>query len=142
VLKVPKAWEETYTVLTEMTDECCVRHLNDEYAELARRAIAALCRKRPSPLVNGKPRVWACAVLYALGQVNFLTDRASQPYMSSADLRGHFGISESTAGNRAKQVRDLLGMDMFAVQWMLPSRMKDHPLTRMLNAVGLFIVDA
>ena len=47
----------------------------------ARRALAALCRKRPSPLVSGKPETWACAVLYALGQVNYLSDKASTPTM-------------------------------------------------------------
>ena len=45
---------------------------------------AALCRKRPSPLASGQPRTWACAILYELGRVNFLSDRASQPYMTLA----------------------------------------------------------
>ena len=30
-------------------------------------AIAALCRKRPSPLASGNLQTWGCAVLYALG---------------------------------------------------------------------------
>ena len=45
--KVPKGWEEFYTALAGVTDRFCAEHLNDEYADLARSAIAALCRKRP-----------------------------------------------------------------------------------------------
>jgi hypothetical protein len=136
-MKIPKAWEATYAVLTGMTDQCCARHLNEEYAGLARYAIAALCRKRPCPLVNGNPRTWACVVLYALGQINFLSDKASKPYMTSAELRDHFGVAESTAGNRAKQVRDILGMSMSEPQWMLPSRAANHPFARLFVIHGL-----
>ena len=47
--KVPRGWEQFYTALAGVTDQFCAGHLNDEYADLARSAIAALCRKRPSP---------------------------------------------------------------------------------------------
>jgi hypothetical protein len=65
-----------------LSDKLCLvaEHLNDEYAGLARSAIAALCRKRPSPLASGNLQTWGCAVLYALGQVNFLSDKSTTPY--------------------------------------------------------------
>ncbi len=44
--KVPKAFEETYAAITTMTDGFCREHLSEAYGELARRAAAALCRKR------------------------------------------------------------------------------------------------
>ncbi len=44
--KVPKASEETYAAITTMSDGICREHLNEAYGELARRAAAALCRKR------------------------------------------------------------------------------------------------
>ena len=47
--KVPKTMEGVYATLTHMTDAFCAAHLNQEYADLSRAAIAALCRKRPSP---------------------------------------------------------------------------------------------
>jgi hypothetical protein len=122
-IKIPKGWEEIYAALTALTDECCAKHLNPEYAELARLAIAALCRKRPSPLVNGGAQTWACAVLYALGQINFLSDKASKPYMAMAALCEHFGIASSTGGNKAKVVRQALGIRQFDHRWTLPSRL-------------------
>jgi hypothetical protein len=139
--KVPKDWEPRYAVLTGMTDRFCADHLNSEYAELARQAIAALCRKRPSPIGAGKPETWACAVLYALGQINFLTDKETEPYLPLPTLYGHFGIAASTAGNKAKLVRELLGMHQFDHRWMLPSLLDQSPALWLIQVNG-FVVDA
>lgn len=120
--KVPKARQGLYREVTAVSDRFCLEHLNEEYAELARRAIAALCRKRSCPLLSGRPESWACAVVYALGQVNFLSDTASEPCMSMGDLCARFGVSASTGGSKAKTVRDLLGMRQWDHRWILPSR--------------------
>jgi hypothetical protein len=140
-IKIPGGWEQPYAVLTGLTDQFCADHLNQEYAELARSAIAALCRKRPSPLVNGNVQTWACAVLYALGQINFLSDKANPPTMAMADLCAHFGIASSTGGNKAKSVRQALGIQQFDHRWMLPSRLRDRPLAWLIEVNGL-IADA
>ena len=93
--KIPNGMEDIYATLTEITDRFCAEHLSQEYADLAHAAIAALCRKRPSPLNSGSARVWACAILLALGQINFLSDKSSKPHMATADLRGHFGVARA-----------------------------------------------
>lgn len=139
--KVPKAWAEFYAGLTAITDRFCREHLDDEYAELARRAIAGLCRKRPSPLASGNPQTWACAVLYAIGQINFLSDKSSTPCMAMADLCGGFGIAASTGANKAKVVRDALGMHLFDHRWTLPSRLMNTSAVWLIEVDG-FLVDA
>lgn len=137
--KVPKGWQDYYASMTAITDEVCRQHLNEEYAELARCALAALCRKRPSPLSSGHKQVWSCAVVYALGQVNFLSDKASTPTKTMAELCAAFDVAGSTAANKAKVVRDLLGMHRFDPQWMLPSFAEQNPLTWMLSVNGLLV---
>lgn len=139
--KVPKGLEDIHAALTELTDRFCAEHLNPEYAELAQKAILALCRKRPSPLVSGSPRIWACGILLALGQMNFLTDRAQSPSMATADLRAWFGAAESTATNKAKQIRTLLSMRLFDHKWMLPSRVATTSTAWLIEVDGL-IMDA
>ena len=140
-VSVPKGWESFYGGMTDMTDQFCRRHLNDEYAELARIAIAALCRKRPSPLRSGRPETWGCAVLYALGQVNFLSDKSSAPYMTMQELCEHFGIAASTGGNKAKVVREALGIRSFDHRWTLPSLLEKSGMAWMVEWNGL-VVDA
>ena len=62
------------------------------------RSSAKLARKRPSPLQSGRAETWAGGVLWALGQVNFLFDRSTEPYLTHDDLADAFGLSKSTLG--------------------------------------------
>lgn len=138
---VPKAMLEHYAAVTELTDAFSAEHLDGEYAEVARRMVAALCRKRPSPLVSGKQQVWACAILYAVGQVNFLSDKASSPNMSMGEFCRLFGVGASTAAKKAKDIRDLLDIGILDPAWTLPSRIAANPVAWMVNVNG-FLMDA
>jgi len=139
--KVPAVMQEHYQALTKLTDEFCQEKLNDDYQEMACYMVAALCRKRPSPLASGKLNIWACAVLYALGTINFLFDKSQSPYITTAELVEGFGISKSSAGNKAKQIREILKMNRFDHHWCLPSLIKDKSVIWMISFNG-FIVDA
>jgi len=59
---VPKDMPACSGEITWLTDAFATHHLNDAYAHLGRRAAAALCRKRHSPLAEGKANMWACAM--------------------------------------------------------------------------------
>jgi hypothetical protein len=45
--------------------------------------------------------VWACGIIYVLGQINFLSDKATQPYMTMADVCAAFSVGQSTASAKA-----------------------------------------
>jgi len=139
--KVPKKMQGVYEAIVALTDKVCREHLTEEYAQLSRRLAATLCRKRPSPLVSGKPESWACGIIYALGQMNFLFDRSQTPSMSAQELAALFGVSPQTASNKAKQIRDLLKMNRLDWTWMLPSRREDSPIAWMISVNG-YILDA
>ncbi len=136
---VPKAVEPAYHAIIDLTDAVCRQHLNEEYATLARQLAAALGRKRPSPLLRGKPDSWACAVVYALGTVNFLFDKSNEPFMSAADLCAAFGVSQSTGTNKSKQIRDMMDMYQMDPNWSLPSLVDSNPLVWMLQVNGLIV---
>jgi len=74
--QVPKEMQERFDDITQLTDAFSQAHLNDEYASLIRQMTATLCRKRPSPLSTGKVATWACAIIHALGSVNFFYDKS------------------------------------------------------------------
>lgn len=139
--KVPANMQQHYQVITDLTDSFCQKRLNDEYQQLARYTTAALCRKKPSPLVRGQSHTWACAILHALGTINFLFDKNNEPFISALDLAEEFDVSTSSAGNKAKQIRELLNMHRFDHHWCLPSRMDDFSFSWMITLNG-FIVDA
>jgi hypothetical protein len=136
---VPKPMQPRYEALVALTDTFCRDHLNDEYRDLARAMTAALCRKRPSPLVSGQLRTWACGVIYALGQLNFLSDKASQPYMTMADVCAGFGVSQSTASAKARIISDALNTNPTDATWMLKSFIDQNPLVWMAKVNGLVV---
>ena len=108
--KIPAAMRPAAEAIIALTDQVCPELLDEEYAGLARSVVAKLARKRPSPIQSGRASTWAGAVVYALGQVNFLFDSATKPYATADDLSAAFGVAKSTLSAKAKQVRDLTKM--------------------------------
>src|SRR3954451_13393644 len=102
---VPKSMQATYEAITTLTDAFCREHLNEDYRVLAQRMTAMLCRKRPSPLVSGQLPTWAAGIVYVLGQINFLIDPATQPFITTAELCGRFGVGQSTVSAKARVIR-------------------------------------
>jgi hypothetical protein len=136
-LKIPKGMRPVAEDIIQITDEVCAKLLDAEYANLARQAIAKLARKRPSPLVSGRRGTWAAAVVYALGQVNFLFDASSEPYLTADDLSAAFGVAKSTMGSKAKQVRDLLKMSYFSTEFMRADLIAENPLVWFIEVDGM-----
>jgi hypothetical protein len=139
--RVPQALSLAYELVTEITDGVCQQHLTGEYAALARRMTAALCRKRPSPLSAGNLNVWAGAIVHVIGGVNFLFDRAQTPHVTAAGLAELFGVSTSAVAAKASFLKRLFRISLFDPDWTLPSRVADNPLTWLVEVNG-FIVDA
>ena len=107
-LRIPAPLRHHVEQLFRFTDPFCGEHLDAEYADLVRKVIAKLARKRPSPLVRGDRRIWAAAAIYAVGSVNFLFDRTPRPHLTAADLSALTGVPKSTIANKARLIRDVL----------------------------------
>lgn len=138
---VPTAVRARYAEIVRLTDAACRQALNEEYAQMARTVAEALSRKRPSPLLGGRAPGWACGIVYAVGQMNFLFDKSSQPYLPPAELCALFGVSAGTGGTKAKEVRTILKARMMDPQWTLPSHMGQNPMAWMVMIDGI-VVDA
>lgn len=77
--RVPAALQDQFNAIAQAADAFCDQRLNGEYQHLIRLALAALSRKRPSPLLKGKDAAWAAGAVHALGMVNFFDlDAGSQ----------------------------------------------------------------
>ena len=84
---IPAQSRPAYDAIVSLIDRFCQANLTPEYQKMCRELAAVLARKRPSPLLRGKPEVWACAVIRVIGWVNFLDGRSEKPHMKEAD--GH-----------------------------------------------------
>jgi len=140
-LRIPVAMRSVAGAIIVLTDEVCADLLDEEYASLARKVVAKLARKRPSPIQSGRAATWAGAVVYALGQVNFLSDSSTKPYATADDLSAAFGVAKSTLGAKAKQVRDLTKMDYGTPEFLREDIVDASPMVWFIQVDGL-IVDA
>lgn len=123
-------------VIVGMTDQFCQEHLNEEYAVLCCKLADKLSRKRPSPLVRGRPTTWASGIVRTIGWVNFLDDRSQQPHMKLTAIDKAFVVGASTGQGKSMEIRRMLKIKPFDHEWTLPSRMDDNPMIWMVEVNG------
>lgn len=138
-LKIPSKLKPLVDEIVAITDEVCLAVLDEEYADLARRAVAKLSRKRPSPLPSGRRTTWAAGVVYALGQVNFLSDRASEPCVTADQLSAAFGVAKSTMSSKARRVSDLLRISYFSPEFQRADVVAQNSLVWIIEVNGLAV---
>jgi hypothetical protein len=136
---VPKALRLVADEIVAITDAVCRAVLDEEYADLARRAVAKLARKRPLPLTAGRRATWAAGVVYALGQATFVFDPASEPYVTAGELSEAFGVAKSTMGSKARQVGDLLRVSPFSPEFQRADVAAQNPLMWIIEVNGLAV---
>jgi hypothetical protein len=105
--QVPKDMQARFDDITRLNDDFSQTYLTDEYASLCRELTATLCRKRPSPLSQGRVATWACGIIHAVGTVNFLFDTSQTPHVPASQIASYFGLSSSTMQAKSKQIRDV-----------------------------------
>ena len=138
-LKVPTGLRSVVDEIVGITDSVCLSVLDEEYADLARRAVAKLARKRPSPLPAGRRATWAAGVVYALGQANFLSDPAVGPCVTADQLSAAFGVAKSTMSGKARQVRDLLRISHFSPEFQRADVIVKNPFIWLIEVDGLAV---
>lgn len=140
---VPKNLQEHYNEIVKITYPFCQTYLNDEYLQLCHKMAAALARKRTSPLFSGYINIWAAAILYTLGSINFLYDKSTQPYMQLQDLCDKLGLSKSTVSQKSAVIKRLLKISQFDTKWALSSIIENMPQFWMIevenDSVDLFV---
>ena|SRR2546426_440237 len=127
--------------IIRLTNGFCAEHLDAEYAQLLRKLVGKLARKRPSPLVRGDLRIWAAAAIYAIGKVNFLFDRTQRPHLSLDQLSQLTGVPKSTLGAKGKVILDLLHIWPLEPEYCRRDLLADNPLAWLIRVDGI-LVDA
>jgi hypothetical protein len=74
-----------------------------------------------------------------LGQLNFLSDKATQPYMTMAGVCASFGVGQNTASAKARIISDQLHTHRMDPTWMLPSLIERNPLLWMAQVNGVLV---
>lgn len=128
-------------MISGLVDAFCREHLNDEYAELCRKLTEKLARKRPTPLVSGRPNTWACGIVRTIGWVNYLDDRSQRPHLKLTAIDKAFGVAESTGQGKSMLIRKMLRIRPMDPKWSLRSQIDNNPMAWMITVNG-FTLDA
>lgn len=103
-------------------------NINEEYTELCRNLVKKLGRKHDVPFKRGKLEIWASAVVYAIGQINFLFDKSFEPYLTPDDICNYFNTKKSTVSSKAKTIRDILKLEYYDKEFSTGKMIEDNPL--------------
>lgn len=140
-LKIPQAVRPYADRVVAATDAACLEHLDEEYADLCRRLVGKLARKRPSPLARGDLGIWAAGVVCAIGQLNFLFDQSQKVHLTADQLSDVLNVKKTTMANKARLVRDILKLSQFETELSRRALIDSNPMAWMLEIDGI-IVDA
>jgi hypothetical protein len=125
--------------IIDLVREFCSKKLDEEYFELAERLIQKLGRKRNVPFKTGQPEIWASAIIHALGTINFLFDKSFEPYVSIDDINKFFGTNKSTTGNKSRQIRELLKLDLWDNEFSTQKMQNNHPFANLVMVDGFIV---
>ncbi len=125
--------------IIQLVSGICDQKINSEYKELSIKLIEKMARKQTVPFMSGKIAIWAAAVIYALGQINFLFDKNNDPYLSTDDICEFFQTTKSTTSQKAKVIRDMFELDTFDPDFSTKSVLEQNPANDMVVINGLYV---
>jgi hypothetical protein len=125
--------------LIEMTAGFCDRYLDEDYKVLCENLIRKMSRKRVVPFLSGRIEIWAAAVIYAIGSINFLFDKSFKPYATPGDICNYFSTSQSTTSQKAKLIRDMFKMGYWDKEFSTHHMLESHPFKNLVMENGFII---
>jgi len=125
--------------LLELTGAFCAQKFDDDYYQLCEKLIKKLGRKKDVPFKRGQTKIWAAAVVYAIGSINFLFDKSFEPYMTAEQISEYFGTKNSTVSNKARQIKDMFDMWHFSPEFSTQHMTESNPFNDMVMVDGLIV---
>ena len=125
--------------LLELTGTFCSQKLDDDYFQLCEKLVKKLGRKRDVPFKRGKIEIWAAAVVYAIGSINFLFDKSFEPYLTPEQISEQFGTNNSTVSNKAKQIKDMFDIWHFNPEFSTQRMTESNPFNNMVMVDGFIV---
>jgi len=125
--------------LIEMTTGFCDEYLDEDYKQLCEKLIRKMSRKRNVPFLSGRIEIWAAAIVYAIGSINFLFDQSFEPYAGGDDICNYFGVSKSTISQKAKVLRDMFKLGYWDKEFSTSHMMQSSPFSNLVPVNGFIV---
>lgn len=135
VVRLPPKLGKRLGEILAITDRFCGKHLDAEYKTLCRDMAAVLCMEG-FPLTSGKAAGWAAGIAYSVGWVNFIGDPSQPHHMRMEDMAPAIGVSPATLMNRARDIREGLGLVRMDPRWSTKAMLEGNPLLTLAEMLG------
>lgn len=126
--------------LIEMTSRYCEDYLDNDYKQLCIKLVVKMSRKRNVPFLSGKIEIWAAAVVYAIGSINFLFDKSFKPFVTAQELCDYFGTKLSTTRQKSQVIEEMFKLEYYDPEFSTKHMMESNPMKDLVMIDG-FIVD-
>jgi hypothetical protein len=131
--------KEKMKEIIALASKFCDEYLDDEYKQLSKKLIHKMSRKHNVPFIRGRLDIWAASVIHALGQINFLFDQNTKPYVSANLIADYFNTSTSTTGQKAKKIRDMFKLRYFDEEFTANCIKEQNPFSDWASINGFLI---
>ncbi len=129
--RVPAKLHARFREIVALTDAFCAARWDDELRDLCRACAADACAAKV-PVASGKAAGWAAGVVYSVAYANFLGgDRDQTFHVAPDDMAKGVGVSPATMHNKAKAIRDALGIDRLDPRYSTRGLQEENPLSAM-----------
>jgi hypothetical protein len=98
--KKNKRIQEVEYFIQEFSD----KYLDDELKGYAFKLWQQLGKKQTYNVTGGKKEIWAAAVIYVIGRLNFLFDKSNSNHLTADTICDFFGTSKNTVSGRATEI--------------------------------------
>jgi hypothetical protein len=137
-MKDPKVAERKEELL-KLVQSFCQSHLDEEYEQLSVKMVEKLGRKRNVPFMSGRLESWAAGIIHALGTINFLFDKNTQPFVTAHDICNYFGVAQSTSSQKSKAIRDMFKLNYFDDEFSTEANQERNPFNNLVSMNGFIV---
>lgn len=131
--------EQKKEQIIELASTFCDKKLNEEYRQLCIELIMTLGDMPAMPLLRGKEQIWAAAVVYTVGNLNFLFDKSSEPHIPSSDIFDHFETKNSTVSAKSRMICDMLDLHRLDNRFATQSMIAWNPLNTLVMVDDMIV---
>ena len=128
--------KEKENQILELVRTFCSQNLDDDYFQLCEKLIKKMGRKREVPFQRGQLEIWAAAVVYAIGSINFLFDKSFEPFMTGEQVCDYFGQKVSTVSSKAKIIKDMFKLRYYDPEFSTQKMSDSNPFNNLIMVDG------
>ena len=122
-----------------MIREFCNEKLNEEYGQLCVELAMTLDDLPGSPLCRGREEIWAAAIVYTVGRLNFLFDKSFEPYIRSSEIFDHFSTAGSTVSAKSGMIIDNLDLHILDNRFATRRQIDWNPLNSLVMVDDMLV---